>query len=176
MLEKLQDVRRRYEEVNLRLQDAAVLTNNALYRDLMREYKSLTPLMEALEQYEKALAAGEEAKALLEEGGLESDFKAMVQAELAESKQAAADLVQQLQLLLLPKDENDGKNVIVEIRGGAGGEEAALFAHSLYRMYSMYAATRGWQTEVLNLNETELGGIKEISFSLLGEGAYSRLK
>lgn len=176
MLQKLQEVRNRYEEINMSLQDPTVVSDNVRYRDLMKEYKNLTPLMQTLERYEKAHAAEQEAREMLDEGGLEPDFKAMVQAEFAESKQQVADLEQQLQVLLLPKDENDDRNIIVEIRGGAGGEEAALFAHSLYRMYNMYAVSRNWQCEVLNLNETELGGVKEISFSVQGEGAYSRLK
>ena len=176
MLEKLRDVRLRYDEVNRRLQDPATVSDNTLFRDLMREYKNLTPLIEAMDEYEQAEEACREAKELLDEGGLEPDFKEMVQQQLTENKEKLEPLEQKLKLLLLPKDENDGKNVIVEIRGGAGGEEAALFAHSLFRMYSMYAATKGWTYEVLSLNETELGGIKEIVFSLQGEGAYSRLK
>lgn len=176
MLEKLQDVRRRYEEVNLRLQDPTVISDNEQYRNLMKEYKNLTPLIEAMDEYQAVETAYQEAKALLDEGGLDPDFKEMVQQEFAENKEKLEPLQQKLKLLLLPKDENDGKNVIVEIRGGAGGEEAALFAHSLFRMYSMYAASKGWTYEILSLNETELGGVKEIVFSLQGEGAYSRLK
>lgn len=176
MLDQLQRVRRRYEEVAMLLQDPAVLADADRYPELMREYKNLTPLMETLAEYEKAQAACDEAKSLLDEGGLEPDFKEMVQAELNENREKLEPLAGQLRLLLLPKDENDGKNVIVEIRGGAGGEEAALFAHSLYRMYSMYAAARGWRCEILGLNETELGGVKEMSFAVQGEGAYSRLK
>ena len=170
MLDKLRDVRLRYDEVNRRLQDPATVSDNKLFRDLMREYKNLTPLIEAMDEYEQAQEACREAKEL------EPDFKEMVQQQLTENKEKLEPLEQKLKLLLLPKDENDGKNVIVEIRGGAGGEEAALFAHSLFRMYSMYAASKGWTYEVLSLNETELGGIKEIVFSLQGEGAYSRLK
>ena len=176
MLDKLRDVRLRYDEVNRRLQDPATVSDNKLFRDLMRKYKNLTPLIEAMDEYEQAEEACREAKELLDEGGLEPDFKEMVQQQLTENKEKLEPLEQKLKLLLLPKDENDGKNVIVEIRGGAGGEEAALFAHSLFRMYSMYAAAKGWTYEVLSLNETELGGIKEIVFSLQGEGAYSRLK
>ena len=118
-----------------------------------------------------------QAKALLEEpGALDPDFKQMIQQEISEKSQDVAKLENNLKILLLPKDANDGKNVIVEIRGGAGGEEAALFAHSLLRMYSMYAQSRGWKLEMLNLNETELGGVKEAIFSVDGDGAYSRLK
>ena len=118
-----------------------------------------------------------QAKALLEEpGALDPDFKQMIQQEISEKSQDVEKLENNLKILLLPKDVNDGKNVIVEIRGGAGGEEAALFAHSLLRMYTMYVQSRGWQLEMLNLNETELGGVKEAIFSVDGAGAYNRLK
>ena len=176
MLDKLRQVRHRFEEVGMLLQDPNVISDQTKYRDLMKEYKRLTPLMEALDEYEKVEVAYQEAKNLLEEGGLEPEFKEMVQAEYTENKEKLEPLEQNLRILLLPRDENDDKNIIMEIRGGAGGEEAALFAHSLYRMYSMYAAAQGWQIEILNLNETELGGVKEISFAVQGVGAYSRLK
>ncbi len=118
----------------------------------------------------------DEAKSLLDEGGMEKDFREMVEEEYAESKEKIETISEELKILLLPKDPNDEKNVIVEIRGGAGGDEAALFANSLYRMYTMYAESRHWKSEVLSANPTELGGYKEISFSIEGEGAYSRLK
>ncbi|MBU3806703.1 MAG: peptide chain release factor 1 [Candidatus Fournierella pullistercoris] len=176
MLDKLYDVRRRYEEINQRLQDPQVISDNKQYRDLMREYKNLTPLMEAVDAYQTADTACKEAKQLLDEGGLEPDFKEMVQQEWQENRQKLEQLTQEIKLLLLPKDENDGKNIIVEIRSGAGGEEAALFAHSLHRMYSMYATAHRWNCEILSLSETELGGTKEVVFAVQGEGAYSRLK
>lgn len=176
MLEKLQAVKRRYEEMTHRLQMPSVAGDAAAYAALMREYKKLTPLVEALDEYERAQAAYKEAKLLLDEGGLEPEFKEMVQQELSENREKMGPLEHKLKLLLLPRDENDDKNVIVEIRGGAGGEEAALFAHSLYRMYTMYAQRQGWRCEVLSVNETELGGLKEISFAVEGEAAYSRLK
>ncbi|MBQ5336786.1 MAG: peptide chain release factor 1, partial [Oscillospiraceae bacterium] len=118
----------------------------------------------------------DEAKELLETGGLDKEFKEMAQTEFDESREAMETITQELKVLLLPKDPNDDKSVIIEIRGGAGGEEASLFANSLYRMYTMYAETMGWKQEVLSANPTELGGFKEISFSIEGEGAYSRLK
>ncbi len=176
MLEKLRQVRRRYEEVGMLLQDPTVLTDPNRYRDLMKEYKKLTPLMETLEEYEKVKGDYEEARELLEEGGLEPELKELVESEYTSNKAKMQPLEEQLKLQLLPQDENDDKNVIMEIRSGAGGEEAALFAHSLYRMYNLYAAQKGWQCEVLNLNETELGGVKEMSFSVQGAGAYSFLK
>ena len=132
--------------------------------------------MEAYDAYDAAKGAFDEAKEMLDEGGLDAEFKELAQAEYEENKEKMAFLEERLKILLLPKDENDDRSVIVEIRGGAGGEEAALFAHSLFRMYTMYAETRGWKYEVLNANETELGGMKEVSFSIEGEGAYSRLK
>ena len=146
------------------------------YARLMKEYKSLTPLAEACDAYTAALRAFDGAKELLEEGGLEPELKELAQQEYGETKQRLAQLEEEIKLLLLPKDENDDKNVIVEIRGGAGGEEATLFAHSLYRMYSMYAETQGWKTELISANVTELGGMKEVSFSVEGAGAYSRMK
>jgi peptide chain release factor 1 len=176
MFDKLDLTEKRYEEINQKLMDPNVINDNNQYRDLMKEYKSLTPIVEKYREYRAAKDSFEEAKSMLEEGGLDKDFKEVVQEEYDTCKQKMADYGEELKILLLPKDPNDDKNVIVEIRGGAGGEEAALFAHSLYRMYTMYAETKGWKCEVINLNETELGGIKEISFSIEGEGAYSRLK
>ena len=176
MLEKLQDVENRYQEISHKLTDPTVIGDNEQYRNLMREYKNLTPIVEKYREYEKAHAAYEEARQLLDEGGLDADFREMVQEQLLTSKADEERHAQELKLLLLPRDPNDDKNVIVEIRGGAGGEEAALFAGSLYRMYSMYGERRGWKSEILNANPTELGGYKEISFSISGEGAYSRLK
>ena len=176
MFEKLSAVEDRYAEIGEKLTDPSVISDNALYRTLMKEYKTLTPLVETYRDYRKAAADREEARSLLEEGGLDRDFREMVEEELhaaGEREQAAAEA---LKILLLPKDPNDERNVIMEIRGGAGGEEAALFARSLLRMYSMYAERCRWKVEVLSLNETELGGVKEVSFSVAGEGAYSKLK
>ena len=153
-----------------------MVQDHTQYRSLMKEYDRLVPVVEAYKAYNRAQAAAEEAKALLDERGLEPEFREMVQQELRESRKQLEQLTQTLQLLLLPRDENDDKNIIFEIRAGTGGEEAALFAHSLWRMYAMYAQRKGWQCEVLNCNETELGGVKEVSFSVEGQGAYSRLK
>lgn len=176
MIDKLFEVKRHYEEINNQLTDPTVISNNELYRNLMKEHKNLTPIIEKLDEYTVAKDAFEEAKSLLEEGGLDADFKEMVQQEYDDNKELCAKYSEELKILMLPKDENDDKNIIMEIRGGTGGEEAALFAHSLFRMYSMYAETRGWQIEINNINETELGGVKEVSFTIDGEGAYSRLK
>lgn len=176
MLDKLYQVRRRFEEVNQKLQDPATVQDNELYRSLMKEYRALEPIAQKLDEYAAAKREFDEAQALLEEGGLEPELRRLAQEQLAEGRALMEKCGEELKILLLPKDENDGRNVILEIRGGAGGEEAALFAHSLLRMYSMYAAARGWRTEILNLNETELGGVKEASMLVEGEGAYSRLK
>lgn len=176
MFEKLALMEERYEEISKQLSDPEVVNDNKLYTQLMKEFKNLTPIIEKYREYKKAAASFDEAKQMLEDGGLDKDFKELAQSEYDESRNAAEQCTQELKVLLLPKDPNDDKNVIIEIRGGAGGEEASLFANSLYRMYTMYAEARGWKQEVLNANPTELGGFKEISFLIEGEGAYSRLK
>ncbi|MBQ1238343.1 MAG: peptide chain release factor 1 [Oscillospiraceae bacterium] len=176
MFDKLKDVAVRYEQINEKLMDPAVITDNNQYKNLMKEHKNLTPIVEKFREYEKAREAFEEAKMLLDEGGLDKDFKEIVEEQLSSGREDMEKLGEELKILLLPKDPNDDKNVIIEIRGGAGGDEAALFANSLYRMYSMYAESKRWKTEILSASETELGGFKEISFSIEGEGAYSKLK
>ena len=176
MFEKLALMEQKYNEISERLADPGVISDNKLYAQLMKEFKNLTPIIEKYREYKKAQASFEEAKELLEGGGLDKEFKEMAQAEYDESRESIESTTQELKVLLLPKDPNDDKNVIIEIRGGAGGEEASLFANSLYRMYTMYAEANGWKQEVLSANPTELGGFKEISFSIEGEGAYSRLK
>lgn len=176
MFEKLQLTEVRLEEINQKLMDPDVISDNNQYKELMKEYKTLTPVVEKYREYVAAKNAFDEAKEMLEAGGLEKDFKEIVQEQYDEERAKMERLAEELKILLLPRDPNDDKNVIVEIRGGAGGEEAALFAHTLYRMYTMYAESKGWKSEILNANETELGGFKEVSFSISGEGAYSRLK
>ena len=172
MLDKLKEIERKYSILEERLQQPEVYSDPTLFRTLTKEQKDLSPLVTAYRQYRQCLSDREEAEALLSD----PDLKDLAREELVRAAADAARLEEQLRILMLPKDPNDGKNVIVEIRGGAGGEEAALFAHSLYRMYSMYADSRGWTTEIAILNETELGGIKEISFLIEGAGAWSRLK
>ena len=176
MFEKLALMEQKYDEISERLADPDVISDNKLYAQLMKEFKNLTPIIEKYREYKKAQASFEEAREILEGGGLDKDFKEMAQAEYDESRELIESTTKELKVLLLPKDPNDDKNVIIEIRGGAGGEEASLFANSLYRMYTMYAEANGWKQEVLSANPTELGGFKEISFSIEGEGAYSRLK
>lgn len=175
MIEKLRQLSEKYDGIKENLSDPAVVSDMEKYTSLMKEYKNLTPIVEKYREYEDVSLAVTEAEELLETP-LEKDFKDMVEEEYFSGKEKLVKLEEELKILLLPKDPNDEKNVIMEIRSGAGGEEAALFASSLYRMYSMYAEKKGYKTEVLSLNETELGGIKEISFSVMGEGAYSRLK
>ncbi|MBO5725847.1 MAG: peptide chain release factor 1 [Clostridia bacterium] len=153
-----------------------VVSDNDTFKKLMKEHKQLTPIVEKFREYRAAKEAEAEAKELLDAGGLDKDFKELVEEEYNEAKAKIEETSEELKILLLPRDPNDDKNVIVEIRGGAGGEEAALFAGSLMRMYSMYAESRRWKIEVLSANETELGGFKEVSFMIEGEGAYSRLK
>ena len=174
MFEKLLAMEAHFEEINQQLSDPAVVTDREQYAALMKEHKSLTPIIEVFRQYRAAQADAEEAKTLLREE--DAELKEMAQHQLTEANAALTELEQQLKVLLLPKDPDDDKSVIMELRAGAGGEEAALFANSLYRMYSMYAEAHRWQTEVISASPTELGGFKEICFSIEGEAAYSRLK
>ncbi|MBP3697499.1 MAG: peptide chain release factor 1 [Clostridia bacterium] len=176
MLDKLIKVEERFEDINERLCQSDVVADIAQYKKLMQELKVLTPIVEKYRQFKSAEAAMTEAKAMLDAGGLDPEFRELCQEEFEESRENVAVYKEELKILLLPRDPNDDKNVIVEIRGGAGGEEASLFAGVLYRMYSMYGETKGWKAEILNANPTELGGYKEISFMIEGEGAYSRLK
>lgn len=176
MLDKLEQVEARFETVNELVCDPNVVSDMEQYKKLMQELKHLTPIIEKYREYKVAKATFDEAKEMLDAGGMEPEFKEMVQEEFESSRDDTERFSEELKVLLLPRDPNDDKNVIVEIRGGAGGDEAALFANSLFRMYSMYSEARNWKTEILSANETELGGFKEISFMITGEGAYSRLK
>lgn len=176
MFENVELVKNRFEEISQKLTDPSVLSDNEQYRSLMKEYKSLEPIVETYGQYRAALDRIEEAQELLEEGGLDKELREMAQEQLEEGRTQEQTLSAQLKTLLLPKDPNDERNVILEIRGGTGGEEAALFSADLLRMYTMYAENRGWRVEILSANETELGGYKEVSILMEGEGAYSRLK
>ncbi|MBR3761044.1 MAG: peptide chain release factor 1 [Ruminococcus sp.] len=176
MFEKLAVMAEKYNEISEKLSDPSIVNDNKLYTQLMKDYKNMTPIIEKYNEYQKARSAFNDAKEMLDEGIYDREMKELAQAELEESKEDMERVAQELKILLLPKDPNDDKNVIIEIRGGAGGEEASLFANSLYRMYTMYAEARGWKQEILSANPTELGGFKEISFSIEGSGAYSRLK
>ena len=176
MFDKLEAVVNRYEQISEELTHPEVASNNELFRKLMKEHSELTPIVEKYRQYTQAKNTEKETLELLAEAGLDKELRELAEEELKQAKEDILVFSDELKILLLPKDPNDEKNVIVEIRGGAGGEEAALFAGSLYRMYSMYAEGRRWNTEVINANETELGGYKEISFMIEGAGAYSRFK
>jgi len=176
MLDKLIKVEEKFEDINEKLCQSDVVADISQYKKLMQELKVLTPIVEKFRQLKSAQATLSEAKEMLDAGGLEKDFREMVQEEYEQAVEDVAVFQEELKVLLLPRDPNDDKNVIVEIRGGAGGEEASLFAGVLFRMYSMYAETKGWKAEILNSNPTELGGFKEISFSISGDGAYSRFK
>ncbi len=175
MFEKLSFIETRHEELSVKISDPAVIADQETWRKLCKEHSDITPIVDKYREYKAAKETIEEATLLLETE-TDKDFKEMLQSEIEESKDKIEALSGELKILLLPKDPNDEKNVIVEIRGGAGGDEAALFAADLYRMYSMYAEARRWKIEVLSSNVTDIGGIKEISFMIEGQGAYSRLK
>ena len=175
MLDKLEQVEARFVKVNDLLCLPETVSDQSKYAELMRELKNLTPIVETFREYKNTVENGEAAKEMLSEHP-DKELQEMLELEIEESKEKAQELTEKLKVLLLPKDPNDDKNVIIEIRAGAGGEEAALFANSLFRMYSMYSEGRGWHPDVLSVNETGLGGIKEISFMIEGEGAYSRFK
>ncbi len=176
MFNKLETVVNRYEQIGIELTRPDIASNNELFRKLMKEHSELTPIVEKYREYTAAKANEEEALEILSEAGADKELKELAEEQLKEAKENISVFADELKILLLPKDPNDDKNVIVEIRGGAGGEEAALFAGSLYRMYTMYAESRRWNIEMLNANETELGGYKEVSFMIEGSGAYSRFK
>ncbi len=176
MTEKLDIMERRFGEISEKLSDAEIINDQTQYRELMKEYKNLAPIMEKYRMYKSAAADCKEAESLLAEGITDREFKEMAQAQYEESKRLAESCEQELKVLLLPKDPDDDRNVIMEIRGGTGGDEAALFANSMFRMYTMYAQLKGWKTEVISANPTELGGYKEIGFRVEGEGAYAKLK
>ena len=176
MFDKLVEVEKRYEEVNELVCKPEVISDMEEYTKLMKEMKQLSPVVEKFREYKKAKDTFEESKEMLGDSSLDEDFAEMVKDEFEQSREDMERLSDELKILLLPRDPNDDKNVIIEIRGGAGGEESALFAGVLYRMYSMYAEAKGFKTEILSASETGLGGYKEISFSVDGDGAYSRFK
>ena len=176
MFDKLKAVEARYEDVSAKLADSAVINDPEQLKKLMKEHKSLSPVVEKYREYISVKKNCEEAKALLDSSGSDKELRELAEEECLDCKERLEVLSDELRVLLLPKDPNDDRNVIVEIRGGAGGEEAALFAGVLMRMYTMYAESKRWRIEMIGANETELGGYKEVSFMVEGEGAYSRLK
>lgn len=172
MFQKLEDALIKYEEIGERLTDPAIIGNQNEYKRLMREHKSMTPLIEKYKAYKALALARDEAEILMND----PEMKDLAEAEYYEAKEGIERLEEEIKILLLPRDPNDDRNVIVEIRGGAGGEEAALFAYNLYRMYTMYATSAGFKYDLISVNETGLGGFKEVSFMIKGDGAYSRFK
>ncbi len=175
MFDKLDVTENRYEEINLKLSDPAVIADQDQYRRLMKEFSELGEIVDKYREYKKIKDDIAEAKELLE-GSLEKDFRELVQMEYDEAQSKLEQTEKELKLLLMPKDPNDNRSVIVEIRGGAGGEEAALFASDLFRMYTRYSERHHWKSEIVDISETEIGGIKEVVFSIEAQGAYSRLK
>ena len=174
MFQKLDDVEKRYEELTVQISDPEVISKTNEWQKLMKEHSDMTPIVEKYREYKRVKQNYEEALEMMKEE--DQEMRALAETEMLESKEKMHSLEEELKLLLIPKDPDDDKNVICEIRAGAGGEEAALFAGTLFRMYSMYAEKKHWKLEILNENETGLGGYKEISFMISGKGAYSRLK
>ena len=176
MLAQYTEIERRYEEISVRLCDPAVIADTAQYSALLKESASLQPLVDAVRALAVARQTVADAEQILADGDADREWKDLAREEYTAAKARAEQLEQQIKVLLLPKDPLDERDIIVEIRAGAGGEESALFAGSLYRMYSMFAEKQGFSTEMMNANETDLGGYKEIAFSVSGNGAYSRFK
>jgi peptide chain release factor 1 len=174
MFDKLDALEKRFEEVNRRLAQPDIISDQEAFKKLCKESSDLSEIVEEYRKYKSAKATISECKEILQGG--DKELLELAKAELAESEDAIEEISERLKILLLPKDPNDEKNVIIEIRGGTGGEEAALFAADLFRMYSMYAESKDWKTEILSSNPTDIGGFKEITFSVNGGGAYSRFK
>ncbi len=172
MFQKLEDVEKRYEELNEKISDPEIISNQNEWKKLMKEHSEITDIVEKYREYKKVKQSMEDAKAMLDD----KELRELAEIEIEDAKEKLPKIEEELKMLLIPKDPNDHKNVICEIRAGAGGEEAALFAGTLFRMYSMYAESKHWKIDVMNENETELGGYKEITFMVTGKGAYSRLK
>ena len=172
MFQKLDAVEKRFEELNRLISDPEVIARQNEWKDLMKEHSDMVDIVEKYREYKKVKAAYDEAQEMLQD----KDLKELAEMQMDECREKLPKIEEELKILLIPKDKDDEKNIICEIRGGAGGEEAALFAGTLFRMYSMYAERKHWKLEVLNENATELGGYKEISFMITGKGVYSRLK
>ena len=175
MFDRLDDILQHYEELMLELNNPSVTEDQRRFRKLMKEQADLAPIVEAYKAYKQAKQDVEDSLALLEEE-TDEEMRELAKEELSDAKQRIEDMEQQLKILLLPKDPNDDKNVIVEIRAGAGGDEAALFASELYRMYVHYAERQRWKCELINVSESGIGGMKEVEFMITGQGAYSKLK
>ena len=175
MFDKLEDIERRWRLAGIRLYEPEVINDNELYTQLLKDHRELTPIAEKYQEYKAAKAHFEEAEEILSEE-TDRELRDMAKEQLEESKNLMESCAEELKILLIPKDPDDDRSVIMEIRSGTGGEEAALFAADLYRMYSMYADSKGWKTEVIYANATELGGYKEISYSVEGEGVFGRFR
>ncbi len=175
MFENLEDILIKYEDINMELSSPDVTSDQKRFRNLMKEQSELAPLVEAYTAYKRANQDIEDSLMMLEEES-DEEMREMLKEELSDAKKRVVELEEQIKILLLPKDPNDDKNVIVEIRAGAGGDEAALFAAELFRMYTHYAEARRWKIEVVNADETGIGGMKEVEFMVTGQGAYSVLK
>jgi peptide chain release factor 1 len=175
MFEKLEAAENRYEELNHKLSDIKVINDQETYRELMKEHSELEPLIAKLKEYRKYTSRIREAEELLEDE-IDTDFRELVESELQHDSEKLTQLQKDIRIMLLPKDHSDEKSVIIEIRAGAGGEEAALFGSVLYKMYSRYAEKKGWITSILDVNETEIGGFKEVIFLIEGKGAFSKFK
>ena len=175
MFEQIQDLVDKYEIIGEQISNPEVIADQDRWQKLMKEHSDLKEIVEKYLEYKQVLESIDEALVMLEDN-LDDDFRELVKEELAENKKRVEPLENELKLLLLPKDPNDDKNVIIEIRGGAGGDEAALFAANLYRMYSYYAEKNKWKTELMSVNENGIGGFKEVIFMVKGQGAYSKLK
>lgn len=172
MFQKLEDVEKRYEELNKKISDPDVIANQNEWKKLMKEHADIVDVVEKYREYKKVKQDFEDAKVMLDD----KELRELAEMEMESAKEKLPKIEEELKILLIPKDPNDDKNVICEIRAGAGGDEAALFAGTLFRMYSMYAESKHWKIDIMNENETGLGGYKEITFMVTGKGAYSRLK
>lgn len=175
MFEKLAFIEEKYEDLSRKVSDPAVIADNEAWRKYCKEQSDITPIVEKYREYKQAVQTIEEGRQMLTETD-DKEMEEMIRTEMEEAESNIERYQEELKILLLPKDPNDEKNVIIEIRGGAGGDEAALFASDLMRMYTMYAESKRWKVEILNSNQTDIGGYKEVSFMLEGQGAYSRLK
>ncbi len=176
MFDKLSFVEDRFTDLENKISDPEVISDQELWRKLCKEHSDIAPIVEKYREYKALNENIEEAALMLEEPGLDKEEKEMIEEEVSNSKRQIERVCEEIKVLLLPKDPNDDKNVIVEIRGGTGGDEAALFAADLLRMYSMYAENKHWRVEILSANETDIGGYKEVTFAINGDSAYSRLK
>ena len=176
MFQKLEAVEKRFEELTQKISDPEVIARQNEWREYMKEHAELEPIVEKYREYKKVEKEYQEAKEMMDDASTDKELKDLAEMEMLEAKEKLPKIEEEIKILLIPKDKDDDKNVICEIRAGAGGDEAALFAGTLFRMYSMYAERKHWKLEILNENETGLGGYKEISFMITGKGAYSRLK